>query len=436
MKQRAELEEFNYADVVILPNGETFRFDVKQSGTPVGGGGKDVAVLKIEVTNAPVLKLGESRQVQLQDSIIVIGYPNTADVISALSDKSIFEASVLQGQVSNTSKTLQDNAPVLQISTTVAPGSSGSPVLNQNGEVVGMITFGGGAVDEETSFPFAIPTSTIQEYIRQSGASNEVSTTTALYQEGLKLYWRGDWEGAKAKFLAVQGLFPQHSEVSKLIRASEQKIAEAWDKRSYTLWFIAGISIVILLLIAYLLGRRRYAPLVQVESASSTSTTLTQAEEFSSRADAWTNIPRAVTKLFRPETVVSFQPFLEVRNHQGQIKRFYLQNNQHKLGRDPNWADLCVPDAGWEVISKCHATLYKDGENYRIYDGDRLKGSTNKTRIDGIEISKNEGYLLHDEDKLTIGDDPRNQVTLTYFNPSDRSRAQDSARAKTGEHST
>ncbi len=41
--------------------------------------GKDVAIVKIEVKNAPILKLGDSDRVQLQDHVTVIGYPGAAD---------------------------------------------------------------------------------------------------------------------------------------------------------------------------------------------------------------------------------------------------------------------------------------------------------------------------------------------------------------------
>ncbi|NJR41058.1 MAG: serine protease [Leptolyngbyaceae cyanobacterium CSU_1_4] len=237
--------DFVFRNDVFLPNGESFKFEVKERGLPVVEPdrkdiGKDVAVVKIEVTNAPVLKLGDSTTVQIQDPIVVLGYPGAADVTSVLSEKSFLEASALDGKVANPNKTLQNGSPVLQLNVTVAPGSSGGPVLNQQGEVVGMITFGGNSWDRETGFPYAIPTSTILEFTRKSGAANEEGSTGPLYREGLDLYWNQDYEGAKTKFEAVKGLFKQHSEVDKLVQVSEQKIAERWKNKSY-IPLLAGV---------------------------------------------------------------------------------------------------------------------------------------------------------------------------------------------------
>lgn len=57
-----------------MPNGDALPFEVKVSGAPVGQG-KDIAVIKIEIENAPVLKLANSEQVQEQNKIVAMGYP-------------------------------------------------------------------------------------------------------------------------------------------------------------------------------------------------------------------------------------------------------------------------------------------------------------------------------------------------------------------------
>src|SRR5688500_19364276 len=91
--QRSEFVAFQKIHHVITPDGSAFPFEIKQYGAPVGEStdqGKDVAVVKIEVRNAPVLKLGDSDPVQLQDHVTVIGYPGAADTFQAgmLSQKS------------------------------------------------------------------------------------------------------------------------------------------------------------------------------------------------------------------------------------------------------------------------------------------------------------------------------------------------------------
>jgi ABC transport system ATP-binding/permease protein len=54
-------------------------------------------------------------------------------------------------------------------------------------------------------------------------------------------------------------------------------------------------------------------------------------------------------------TVLDSHPFLEL-NNQGQIIYLELKKTQHILGRDPNIADLLLPQH-WEVASRCQAVL-------------------------------------------------------------------------------
>jgi len=417
-------DDFVFRNEVVLPNGDSFKFEVKERGLPVVGPdrkdiGKDVAVIKVEVTNAPVLKLGDSTTVEIQDPIVVLGYPGAADVTSILSSKSFLEASALDGKVANSNKTLQNGSPVLQLNVTVAPGSSGGPVLNQQGEVIGMITFGGSGWDEETGFPYAIPTSTILEFTRKSGAANEEGSTGLLYREGLDLYWNQDYEGAKTKFEAVKGLFKQHSEVDKLIQVSEQKNAERWKSKSY-IPLLAGLAIALLgMLGAYFIVRRRSTPSFAGVSADEQdfvdrSVEATERQQSHSPPVGTPQTRTVMSSVPRgKDTVLSIpQAVLELKNYEGQIQQFELKGNQHRLGRDRQWADFKVPETGWDVLSKRHAILKQENNSYRIYDGDGVALSTNGVLVNGTRVSAG-GHLLNSGDQIQIGED-YNQVTGNF----------------------
>lgn len=225
---------------VITPDGSAFPFEIKSYGAPVGEG-KDVAIIKIEIKNAPILKLGNSDKIQLQDHITVLGYPAAADT-GLLNQKSFAEASITDGKVS-ARKNAQDGAPVLQISAPATHGNSGGPVLNDAGEVIGMLTFRGDTVggQEVSGFTFVVPSSTMLEFIKQAGATNEESVADKRYREGLDLYWKAQYTAAIAKFEEVRRLFPQHSETERLIRDSQQSISEGKEASSF-----GGLSMVII----------------------------------------------------------------------------------------------------------------------------------------------------------------------------------------------
>ena len=102
---------------------------------------------------------------------------------------------------------------------------------------------------------------------------------------------------------------------------------------------------------------------------------------------------------------------------QGQNIRLDLVSQRHVLGRDRSLgADLVVP-VDWDVISRYHATLCREEENYRIYDGDGQRPSTNGIFYNRTRVTPSEGLLLRDGMELRIGQDPANQASVTYRSP-------------------
>ncbi len=121
-----------------------------------------------------------------------------------------------------------------------------------------------------------------------------------------------------------------------------------------------------------------------------------------------------MTNSFTQQTVVNIKSLIEL-NNQGQIKKFELTGKTHRLGRLSQWSDLLVPQE-WNIISRKQAVIQKEGEDYRIYDGDRRNPSGNGMFIDHKRINLSEGYLLKNGVQLYIGQDPRYQIILTYTN--------------------
>lgn len=115
------------------------------------------------------------------------------------------------------------------------------------------------------------------------------------------------------------------------------------------------------------------------------------------------------------QTVFSTNPYIEL-NNQGQVLRFELKRPQHILGRDPNVADLLLPQE-WEVVSRCQAILRKDGLDYHIYDGDGHKPSSNKLYINHSLITPTEGYYLTNGAEIQIAQNANQLIKIKYFNP-------------------
>lgn len=108
-------------------------------------------------------------------------------------------------------------------------------------------------------------------------------------------------------------------------------------------------------------------------------------------------------------------PYIRLEK-QGNIIHFELNQQQHIIGREQSLADLVVPE-DWQVVGRCQALLYKDGDDYRIYDGDGNKPSTNGLYVNRIRITSDSGYHLKHGAEINIGQNPQNMVVLKYYNP-------------------
>ncbi len=108
---------------VKLTDRREFRAKVIGSDKP-----SDVAVLKINATGLPTVKLGSSTNEKVGEWVLAIGSPFG------------FENSVTSGIVSAKSRSLPDGnyIPFIQTDVAVNPGNSGGPLFNMKGEVIGI----------------------------------------------------------------------------------------------------------------------------------------------------------------------------------------------------------------------------------------------------------------------------------------------------------
>jgi serine protease Do len=87
----------------------------------------DVAVLKIDAKDLPVVRVGDPQGLKAGEWVIAIGSPFG------------FENSVTAGIVSATARSLTDAyTPFIQTDVAVNPGNSGGPLFNLQGEVIGI----------------------------------------------------------------------------------------------------------------------------------------------------------------------------------------------------------------------------------------------------------------------------------------------------------
>ena len=86
----------------------------------------DVALVKIEATGLPFVRIGDVSRLKVGEWVLAIGSPFGLD------------NSVTAGIVSAKSRDTGDLVPLIQTDVAINPGNSGGPLLNMRGEVVGI----------------------------------------------------------------------------------------------------------------------------------------------------------------------------------------------------------------------------------------------------------------------------------------------------------
>jgi serine protease Do len=120
----------------------------------------DLALIKIDARDLPVMAIGNSDDVQLGQWVLAIGYPLNLDV------------TVTQGIVSAKSRNIGINtqaaAPVesfIQTDAAVNPGSSGGALVNTNGELIAINSAIASTTGSFAGYAYAIPSNLMQKVI-------------------------------------------------------------------------------------------------------------------------------------------------------------------------------------------------------------------------------------------------------------------------------
>lgn len=169
--------------------------------------GRDLAILKVELSNTPSLLIGDSDKVKVGDTVYAFGYPGVVTFHPMLSANTYLVPTVTQGVVSAKRQTLYD-IPAIQHSASVTYGNSGGPLVDEQGRVIGINNMGSiSDVGLVSGFNFAIASNVLRDFLRENGVVNSVGDNQLQYQQGLAFYLAKMYGTAKNKFDAVATLF-------------------------------------------------------------------------------------------------------------------------------------------------------------------------------------------------------------------------------------
>lgn len=166
---------------VTLENGTTYTADVVWSDSDL-----DLAILKISMKGLTYAKLGDSKQLQIGQNVYAIGNPIgyefqrtvTGGIISALNRTIKIEENEKVNYMSN----------LIQTDATINPGNSGGPLINVNGEVIGINTV---KITTAEGIGFAVPINCVKNIVEKfikEGKFEEASIGIFAYDKNIVSY--------------------------------------------------------------------------------------------------------------------------------------------------------------------------------------------------------------------------------------------------------
>ncbi len=216
---------------------------VLASGSEDGFSTSDVALIKINANDTPYIKLFTG-QVTQNMKITVIGFPGDADNI--LTDNNSLSATATNGTIGAIRVAAGSRYKLYQSDADASHGSSGGPVINEAGEVLGLLTYrykNEAASDSAKSYIRDI--ADLKDLARENNVTLGMeSTTQSSWERGLQLFAENRFTKAVQEFEKVKNNYPAHRLANSYLASAKKGIASGHDVRDVPFVTAAGVSFI------------------------------------------------------------------------------------------------------------------------------------------------------------------------------------------------
>lgn len=159
---------------------------------------RDVALLKIEEKNLPALSLGNGRDFSVGKKVFIFGFPATAEI----NEKNPGEATFTRGIISAIRQSSDGQLKIFQTDAKVSQGSSGGPLFDEYGQVIGLVTF---QTDELSrvagdNFAFALPVGIVEKQALEARIFPEEGSFGLAFKKGFAAFLEKHCDVALASF--------------------------------------------------------------------------------------------------------------------------------------------------------------------------------------------------------------------------------------------
>lgn len=212
----------------------------------------DVALIKIEGSNYPNVKIGNFDQATQGANLNIIGFPAGASGNGLVEEKTS-KSTLTTGKVTAIKDVNGSNNKLIETDSTIGHGNSGGPAFLDNGEVIGIATYTiDGSGDGDGVFNYVRSISDLNALAEKSNITflNE-SKTQDEWNKGIDNFYKAHYSKAIKSFEATKAGYAVHPTADTLIATAKAKIAAGEEVKEFPIipLLIAVISVLIISII-------------------------------------------------------------------------------------------------------------------------------------------------------------------------------------------
>lgn len=392
---KGSLAGWEITNEIELSNGERHPFTIISYSPPLHQKGNDLAILSIRRENLPTLVVGDSDRVQVGSSVWAVGYPavasSTDDIIGGwLSKESDLEATINPGTITAIKRNAA-NTPVFQSNVAIYQGNSGGPVVDQEGRVIAVSTWGHTNAEQ---IRFLVPVNVAGELLAKAKVQlNEPGSFDRSYRQALEEASKGSWASAQREIGAASVFFQGSPDLLRFRSEAERA------GRSRPLWAhpgvaAAAVAVVILPAITLLLLRRRARP--------GRSPIFSNSEPAMRVNPASRNAGGITEAIPLGEGIDSLLGKLTILNGERAGEKLGLGGSGIRIGRESSMCEIVFTNP---KVSRLHAEIV-------VLDGRVLLIDRNSSNGTFVNDRKIERHNLVDGDIIYFGG--RNAVAVAF----------------------
>lgn len=135
--------------------------------------------------NKVVIDLANEAQLNVGSEIFVVGFPGAADNSTLFGDSASNISTITQGSVSAIKPNASQQFNLVQIDASTSHGNSGGPILNSEGELVAVLTYGA-TESGSADFNYGVSVGAVKSFMESNGSKAAASDVSSKLENGLE----------------------------------------------------------------------------------------------------------------------------------------------------------------------------------------------------------------------------------------------------------